>query len=101
MQCITVSHLKPTRRNDMNDIIGKLLTGYALYSLTGAGLVVIFWCFASFYIVCEYGFIAEGFFILASYIAFDLVCSAIAQYINKNSLYFGNRANWENRKKDD
>jgi hypothetical protein len=84
----------------MGKIFGELLTTYALYTLNGAGLIVVFWTLASWYITCIYGWLAEGAFVVLTYIALKLIINAIANYINKKSIYYGNRSNWDNRKKD-
>lgn len=75
----------------MGSIFGKLLTAYAFYTLSGAGLVVIYLAGAGWYICVVYGWIALGVYLVVCWILFECLIRAIANWINKNSPYYGNK----------
>jgi hypothetical protein len=75
----------------MGSIFGKLLTAYALYTLNGAGLIVIFLAGSCWYVQGNYGWIALGVYLVVWWILFECLIRAIANWINKNSPYYGNK----------
>lgn len=75
----------------MGSIFGKLLTAYAFYTLNGAGLMVIFFAGSCWYVQGNFGWIALGVYLVVWWIIVECVIRTIANWINKNSPYYGNK----------
>lgn len=82
----------------MGSIFGKLLTAYALYTLNGAGLVVIYFVGSCWYITVVWGWIALGVYLVVWWIIVECLITAMANWIRKNSIYYSQEA-WENHRK--
>lgn len=64
----------------MNKLFSQLLSAYALYTLTGAGVTVIFVFGAAWFIWAIYGWIALAAFVVALWLLFEWVCKAIVEW---------------------
>ena len=78
----------------MNKLFGELLTAYALYTLSGAGLVVIYFVGSCWYITVSFGWIALGVYLVVWWIVAECIIRAIANWIKKNSIFYSQEA-WE------
>ena len=76
----------------MINLFGKLLTAYAFATLNGAGLIVIFFAGSCWYVQGNYGWIALGVYLLIWWGIVELLIRALANWINKNSVLYGNKA---------
>ena len=75
----------------MINLFGKLLTAYAFATLNGAGLLVIFFAGSCWYVQGNYGWIALGVYLLVWWGIVELLIRALANWINKNSVLYGNK----------
>lgn len=75
----------------MGSIFGKLLTAYALYTLNGAGLLFIFFVGSCWYVQGNFGWITLAVYLVVWWIIIYLLLTALAKWINKNSLIFGDK----------
>lgn len=78
----------------MGSIFGKLLTAYSLYTLTGPGLVVVYFVLSCWYIQGNFGWIALGIYVVVWWIIAECIISAIANWIRKSSIFCSQEA-WE------
>lgn len=79
----------------MINLFGKFLTAYAFATLNGAGLMVLFFAGSCWYVQGNFGWIALGVYLVVWGIIFECLIRAIANWINKNSIYSSQEA-WEN-----
>ena len=79
----------------MGSIFGKFLTAYALYTLNGAGLIVIFFAGSCWYVQGNFGWIALGVYLVVWWIIVECLITAMANWIKKNSIFYSQEA-WEN-----
>jgi hypothetical protein len=75
----------------MNKLFGELLTAYALYILSGAGLLFIFFAGSCWYVQGNFGWIALGVYLVAWWIIAECLMRAIANWIIRNSRFHGNK----------
>jgi hypothetical protein len=75
----------------MNKLFGELLTAYALYTLSGAGLVFIYFVCSCWYITVVWGWIALGIYLVVWWIVVECLIRALLRWMNKNSSYADNK----------
>jgi len=75
----------------MNRLLSQLLTAYALYTLSGAGVVVIFVAMAAWFIWDIYGWIALGAYFFVLWLLFELACKAIADLLLRKTPHMWGR----------
>ena len=74
----------------MGKLFGEFLAARALYTLNGAGFIVIAFALISFYIVGNFGWIAEIIFCIIVFVLILLIMRLIINWINKNCDWYRN-----------
>lgn len=71
----------------MGSLVGKLLTLYALYNLTGPGLIVIFVSLGGFYIGASWGWFALLVYVGVLLFIAHFIILQLAKMIRKNKFF--------------